>query len=213
MENWVIRTLGSSVGKKQLMAVTGLGFIGFLTMHLIGNLTIYMGADAFNSYAEHLHALGPLVLVSEMGLLLLLCVHVTTGSLLFYENWQARPQRYVSKKWAGGRTVFSATMPYTGFLMLVFVVVHLITFKFADIGQPVFEIASGVFANMCYVFFYTFSMIVVAFHVKHGLWSAFQTFGANHPKYMPAVQGLSILFGLAVAAGFGFLPTVFLIMA
>ena len=213
MDNWVMRTFGTSVGKKQLMAVTGLSFIGFLTMHLIGNLTIYLGKDSFNAYAEHLHALGPLVTVAELGLLLLACVHVTTGVILFYQNWKARPARYTVKKWAGGRTLFSATMPYTGFLVLLFVLIHLLTFRFVDLTPGIYSVATDVFRHTGYVFYFTFSVIVVAFHVKHGLWSAFQTLGANHPKYMPVVSALSLIFALAVAAGFGLLPTVFLMMA
>ena len=207
--DWVKGTFGTSIGKKQLMAVTGLGFIGFLTGHLLGNLTIYLGPDAFNSYAEHLHALGPLVNVAEIGLLLFAIVHVSTGLLLFYRNYKARPVKYVGKKWAGGRTIFSATMPYTGLLILLFLIIHLKTFHFVDHdNQTISQIVSHAFANMGYVLFYTFSMVVVAFHVKHGFWSAFQTLGANHIKYMPTVFVLSAFCALVAGIGFGFLPVV-----
>ncbi|MGD8266652.1 MAG: succinate dehydrogenase, partial [Desulfobacterales bacterium] len=76
---WLTQILGSSIGKKLMMAVTGLSFIGFLAGHLAGNLTIYGGADAFNGYAEHLHALGPLLAVAEFGLLGLFVIHVLVG--------------------------------------------------------------------------------------------------------------------------------------
>ncbi len=207
--DWVIRTIGSSIGKKQLMAVTGLGFIGFLVGHLIGNLTIYFGVDAFNSYAKHLHELGPLVTIAELGLVTMAVIHVSMAALLVYQNWKARPVRYVCKKGAGGRTLFSRTMPYTGALIFVFVVIHLLNFHFVDHeNQTIWQIVSGVFISPGYVLFYIFSVVVVAFHVKHGLWSAFQTFGASHVKYMPAVFGLSVLFALAVGLGFGFLPVI-----
>ena len=107
--NWITQTFGSSVGKKLLMAVTGLGFIGFLTAHLAGNLSIYAGRDAFNDYALHLHALGPLLTVFELGLLTLAVIYVFTGLLLFYQNWQARPKRYKVYKSSGGRPIGSAT--------------------------------------------------------------------------------------------------------
>ncbi|HSO19012.1 MAG TPA: succinate dehydrogenase, partial [Desulfosarcina sp.] len=124
--NWITGTLGSSIGKKLMMAVTGFSFCGFLVTHLAGNLTIYGGRDAFNSYAEHLHSLGPLVTAAELVLLTLFLVHVGTGVILFLQNLKARPVRYAVNKNAGGRTLGSATMPYTGVLILAFIVFHLL---------------------------------------------------------------------------------------
>lgn len=112
--NWVFDMLRTSIGKKLLMAFTGLGFCFFLLIHLIGNLTLYGGKNFFLAYVEHLHALGPLIIIAECGLLLFAVIHVTTGILLFVENWRARPVDYAVNKTAGGRTIGSATMPYTG---------------------------------------------------------------------------------------------------
>ncbi len=205
--NWFITTLSASIGKKVLMAISGLCFCGFLIMHLAGNLTLYGGRDAFNTYAEKLHSLGPLLTVAELGLLGLALLHVGTGLLLFLNNLKARPERYVVSKSAGGRTISSATMPYTGLLMLLFIVFHLFTFSFVDKSQEtIYDIVSRTFASPVYVFVYIIAMVIVALHVRHGLWSAFQTLGASHPKYMPLIMGASLLFGLLVAAGFGFLP-------
>ncbi len=100
--------------------------------HLAGNLTLYGGGEMFNSYAEHLHGFGPLVTLAEWGLLALALVHITTGSILFFQNFMARPQRYHMNKWAGGRTISSATMPYTGFVIVAFVIFHLLNFHFVD---------------------------------------------------------------------------------
>jgi len=211
--NWITRTLGSSIGKKLMMALTGLGFTGFLAGHLAGNLTIYGGKDAFNSYAEHLHSLGPLVTLAEIGLLTFAIIHIGTGLLLFYQNWKARPVRYAVDKRAGGRTLGSGTMPYTGLLMLVFILVHLLNFHFVDkTDTTIFQIVSNAFENMTYVIFYVAAMIVVAIHVSHGFWSAFQTLGANHPKYMPVIQGLGLAFSIIVGLGFGFIPIYFSIL-
>jgi len=205
--NWVTNTFGSSVGKKLMMAVTGLFFCLFLVLHLAGNLTIYMGKDVFNSYAEHLHSLGPLVTVAEWGLLIFAVVHVSTGLFLFYQNFKARPQRYAVNKRAGGRTLGSATMPYTGVVLLLFVFYHLFNFHFVDkTHTTIFQIVSNAFAQPGYVLIYTFAMIIAAVHVSHGFWSAFQTLGANHPKYTPFLRGLSIVFSLIVGIGFGFIP-------
>ena len=98
-------------------------------------------------------------------------------------------------------------MPYTGLIILGFVIFHLINFSFVDkADRTIFQIVSSAFANPVYVAIYMVVMIVVALHVRHGLWSAFQTLGGNHPKYMPAIMMLSIVIGLIVAVGFGLLP-------
>jgi len=190
-----------------MMALTGLSFCAFLAIHLFGNLTIYGGKTRFNAYSDHLHSLGVLINVAEIGLLLLALIHVLLATLLYVENWQARPVRYVMKTNAGGRTLSSTLMPYTGLYLLVFVIIHLLTFHFVDRGnQGIFQIVANVFSKPGYVIFYAFSMIVAAFHVKHGFWSAFQTLGGNHPKYMPLIRAVSLIFSLCVAAGFGFIP-------
>lgn len=206
--NWLTRTLSSSVGKKLLMALTGLGFIGFLVGHLIGNLTIYGGPDLFNAYAHHLHSLGPLVTVAEISLLAFAIIHVTIGLTLFYQNYTARPTRYkVDKTGGGGRTIGSTTMPYTGLFMLAFVVFHLINFHFVDkTDTTIAQIVSASFASPTYVLVYVVSMVLVALHVSHGFWSAFQTFGLNHPKYMPTIWMLTIVLAIIFGIGFGFLP-------
>ena len=212
--NWITGTLGSSIGKKLMMAISGISFCGFLSAHLAGNLTIYGGKEAFNSYAEHLHALGPLVTVAEIGLLAFALVHVITGLVLFLGNLKARPVRYAVNKSAGGRTLGSATMPYTGVILLAFIVFHLINFHFVDkTDTTIFNIVSNAFGNPVYVVIYIVAMIVAAIHVSHGFWSAFQTIGANHPKYMPLIRTLSIVFAVVVGVGFGFLPIYIFLLA
>lgn len=211
---WLLDIIESSIGKKMLMALTGLGFCVFLFGHLAGNLTIYGGKDAFNSYASHLHSLGPILTVAEIGLLVFAMVHILSGSLLFWGNLKARPQRYIMKKSAGGRTIGSSTMPYTGFLVLLFVIFHLMNFHFVDkTNTTIFQIVQNAFSNPIYVGIYVAAMLVVGIHVSHGFWSAFQTLGANHPKYMPLIKGFSICFSLIVGMGFGFLPIYFLYMS
>ena len=190
------------------MALSGACFIGFLLGHLGGNITLYFGKDTFNSYAEHLHALGILVTMAEISLLSLLVIHVLTGIILFFQNLAARPQRYVANKRAGGRTWASATMPYTGVLILSFVLLHLINFHFVKKtpDNTIFDIVSKTFAQPGYMVIYIIAMIVVALHVSHGFWSLFQTLGANHPKYMPIITKVGIVLSLVFGIGFGLLP-------
>jgi len=205
--NWLANTLFSSIGKKLLMAVTGLCFCIFLSAHLAGNLTIFGGKTMFNGYAEHLHAMGVLLVIAEWGMLFFALIHIATGLTLFYQNFQARPTRYQVNKRAGGRTLGSATMPYSGILLLCFVIFHLVNFHFADKSQTtIYDIVTNAFNNPLYVALYVIAMIVTAVHVSHGFWSAFQTVGANHPKYMPMIRTLSLIFALAVGIGFGVLP-------
>jgi succinate dehydrogenase / fumarate reductase cytochrome b subunit len=205
--NWLINTLGTSIGKKLMMAITGLGFCCFLIAHLAGNLTLYAGKDAFNAYAERLHSLGALLTLAEIGLLVFAVVHILTGATLFYQNFKARPAGYSVNKNAGGRTIGSFTMPYTGFILLLFIIYHLLNFHFVDkTNTTIFEIVSSAFAKPGHVIIYIIAMITAAIHVSHGLWSAFQTIGANHPKYMPFIKGASLVFSLIVGIGFGFIP-------
>jgi len=212
--NWISSMLGSSIGKKLMMAITGLGFCGFLAGHLAGNLTIYGGKDAFNGYAEHLHALGPLLTLAELGLLTFGLIHIITGLILYVENLKARPVRYAVDKSAGGRTLGSSTMPYTGLILLAFIVFHLMNFSFVDkTNTTIFNLVSEAFSNPGYVAVYIIAMIAAAIHVSHGLWSAFQTIGANHPKYMPIIQGFGTIFAVVIGVGFGFLPVYIFLLA
>lgn len=205
--SWLRHTIGTSVGKKMLMAATGLCFIGFLTIHLAGNLTLLGGGDRFNAYAAHLHALGPFLTAAELILLLLAAVHVITGAWLFVQNLRARPVRYAVTRRSGGRTVGSATMPYSGILIFAFVIYHLSNFSFADhSGTTIHAIVSAAFADPTTVAVYLGAMVLVGLHVRHGFWSLFQTLGANHPKYMPFVMRASIALGVLLGIGFGLLP-------
>lgn len=205
--NWLFNTLSSSIGKKLLMAVTGLSFCGFLTTHLLGNLTVYGGPDAFNEYVEKLHSLGELITIAEWVLLLFFITHVLTGLILFVGNLNARPVGYAVKKNGGGRTIGSRTMPYTGVLLLMFIIYHLMGFHFVDhAGRTVFEIVSEAFTNPVNVAIYIAAVVIAAIHVSHGLWSGFHTIGAAHPKYTPLFKGLALVFAVVVGVGFGFLP-------
>jgi len=207
--SWFSSAIGSSVGKKLLMALTGLAFIGFLAAHLAGNFAIYAGKAAFNGYAEKLQSLGPLLYVFRAGLIVFAVVHITTGLVLFLQNRKARPVSYTTYASAGGRTLSSRTMPYTGLVILAFVVFHLFHFTFVDkTATTIFDLVTVAFNRPGVIALYAVAMVIVALHVRHGFWSAFQTIGANHPKYMPAVSVLSLAAGWAVAAGFGLLPIV-----
>jgi succinate dehydrogenase / fumarate reductase, cytochrome b subunit len=212
--NWLVKTFTSSIGKKQVMAVTGLCFCLFITIHLMGNFTIYAGKDSFLSYVDHLHSVEALVTLAEIGLILFAVLHIGMGLFLFLENRSARPTPYAVKKSAGGQTIGSWTAPYTGLLILVFVIFHLIKFRFVDkMTIDDFVILSKTFADFGFwTLFYIAGVILVAVHVSHGFWSGFQTLGLSHPKYMPLIEGLAIVFSLVIGIGFASIP-VFLFLS
>jgi succinate dehydrogenase / fumarate reductase cytochrome b subunit len=211
--NWYLFILGSSVGKKLLMAVTGLGLIGFLAVHLLGNVMAFAGADAFNGYAAKLHSLQPYLTVFNIGLATLGLVHIVVGAILFFENLRARPTRYKIYQNPGGRTIGSYTMPYTGVLILLFVIFHLFKFTFVDkTVTPIYQQMSATFANPLWVLMYVVAMVIVALHISHGFWSLFQTCGVNHPRYMPLIMALGLVVTFAFGIGFGILPIYLLII-
>jgi len=206
--NWLVKTFSSSIGKKQVQAVTGLLFCLFIAVHLMGNLTIYAGKESFLSYVDHLHSVEALVTVAEFGLIFFAVLHIGMGLYLFLENRRARPVAYAVDKSAGGRTIGSRTAPYSGALILVFVIFHLIRFRFVDkMTINDFMILSNTFAEFGFwTLFYIAGVIVVAVHVSHGFWSGFQTLGLNHPKYMPFVERVGIIFSLIIGIGFASIP-------
>jgi succinate dehydrogenase cytochrome b subunit len=212
--NWYLFILGSSIGKKILMAVTGVSMIGFLATHLLGNLMAFAGADAFNHYAAKLHSMQPYLSVFNVGLATLGLVHIVFGVLLFFENLRARPKGYKMVRNPGGRTIGSNTMPYTGVLILIFVILHLLKFTFADKSvTPIYQQMAAAFSNPLWVIFYVAAMVVVAVHISHGFWSLFQTLGLNHPRYMPLIMKLGLAVSIVFGIGFGILPIYMLIMA
>ena len=212
--NWYLFILGSSVGKKMLMAVTGLCLIGFLAVHLLGNFMAFAGAAAFNDYAAKLHSLQPYLSVFNLVLAILGLIHIVIGTILFFDNLKARPEGYKVYKNPGGRTIGSNTMPYTGALILIFVISHLFKFTFVDKSvTPIYQQMAAAFANPMWVLIYVVAMVIVAVHISHGFWSMFQTFGLNHPRHMPLIMKVGLAVTLVFGIGFGILPIYLLIIA
>ena len=208
--SWFIQTCTSSLGKKYIMAVTGLMLGGFLLVHAAGNSSIFWGRNAFLSYAEHLHSLGPLIPLAEIILLSIFLLHVVTGISLFLQNLQARADRYEVSKPAGGRTWGSRTMPYTGATILVFIILHLFNVRFTDQSVPVADIVDKVLSRPFYTHLYAIGMTVLALHISHGFWSLFQTLGINHPRYNLIIRiGGYLVTGLLITV---FLIIIFLLL-
>jgi len=206
MMGWFLRIVWTSIGKKMVMALTGLIFISFLCVHLLGNLTIYGGKDSLLNYSSRLHSLGIIINLIEIVLLLCAILHISFGLILFLENIRARPVSYSMKRYEGGRTLSSALMPYSGAFLLIFVIFHLFTFHFGVVRSELYDVVKRWFSSFPYVIFYILGMIAVALHVRHGFWSAFQSLGLNHPKYMGAIWVLSYILSILFLIGFGSIP-------
>jgi succinate dehydrogenase / fumarate reductase cytochrome b subunit len=202
---WMISTIKSSIGKKSVMAVTGLMLGLFLVAHLAGNATAFFGRTAFNSYATHLHSLGDLIKVFELLLLTVFAVHIYFGIALFLENLEARPCRYEVDNSAGGRTWASRTMPYTGILVLVFIVHHLAKFHFGGF-ESVSDLVRDNLSRPISGGYYLFSLALLTLHISHGFWSFFQTLGMNHPKYNTPIKLLTLLGSILIGITFIMIP-------
>ena len=186
----------------------------FLCIHLLGNLMAFAGAEAFNGYAHKLHSLEPYITVFNIFLVAIASIHISIGLILFIQNMAARPDKYQLTKNPGGRTFASDTMPYTGALIFLFLVIHLGTFTFVDKSVvPIYQLMVSKFDNFGWVLFYITAMAIVAVHISHGFWSLFQTFGLNHYDHMPVIEKFGLIFALAIGAGFGCLPVYLLFFA
>ncbi|MCI5121206.1 MAG: succinate dehydrogenase [Candidatus Electrothrix sp. AUS4] len=173
----------SPLGRKYIMALTGFLLGVFLLMHAAGNSFIFQGKAAFNAYAERLHSLGPLVPTVELLLFIIFLTHIIFGLTLFLANREATGSRYAVKHSAGGKTWGSRTMPWTGFALLAFLLLHLCNVRFIEEGAPLGDVVGQTLANPLYALFYFVGITALTLHVSHGFWSLLQTWGLYHPRY------------------------------
>lgn len=210
----MISYFSSSIGRKHILAFTGLGLCGFLLTHLAANLLIPFSPQAFNTYSYKLIT-NPLIYVAEGGLLAMFLVHIGLAVWLNLESRSARPERYsVKKKTGRGTTVASSTMVFTGLITLVFLVLHLLNLKF---GAEYTVTYDGVemrdlhrlvliyFTSLPNVAWYVVAHIALALHTCHGFQSAFQSLGLNHPRYSKCIATIGKLYALAIGGGFAFI--------
>jgi succinate dehydrogenase / fumarate reductase cytochrome b subunit len=204
----------SSIGRKHLVAITGLLLCGFLLGHLTGNLLLIAGPDAFNLYAHKLVSLGPILYLIEAALTAVFLVHLGLAIKLNLENKKAKGKYQMKKCTGRGTTFMSATMPYTGIVLLIFIILHLMNLKFGT-NYPttvdgvemrdLYRTTMEYFQSPVNVLWYVFSMVCAALHTAHGFSSALQSLGINHPKYYPKFKLLSYLYALVIGGGFSFL--------
>jgi succinate dehydrogenase / fumarate reductase cytochrome b subunit len=212
----------SSLGKKFIMAVTGLIMVLFVIAHMFGNFTIFGGAEGINSYAAHLRAIPPLLWVFRAVMVAAFLVHIWMGITLYMENRAARPVEYAMKQ--NLRTSFSArTMLWTGLVLGVFVLYHLQHLTLHVAISP--EIAAGVggnfdplqrpdvfkmvvlsFAEAGIALIYVVAMIVLLLHLAHGIQSFFQSLGTTNDSTLPVLEKLGRAVAFVLMIGFVLVP-------
>jgi succinate dehydrogenase / fumarate reductase cytochrome b subunit len=205
----------SSVGTKLLIASTGLALVGFLVVHLAGNLLLFWGPEAYNDYAHALIS-NPLVIPAEIGLLAVFILHAGRAVLNFLSNRQARPQPYETRRRAGGasrKSWASTTMIASGLVLFLFVPIHLVTFKFgphytaAETGvRDLYRLVVEIFQAPAYVVFYVVTMTIVGLHLRHGVSSSLQSLGLMPERWTRAFLWSGIGVAILVGAGFLLIP-------
>jgi succinate dehydrogenase / fumarate reductase cytochrome b subunit len=210
------RFFSSSVGTKFLIGVTGLLLFAYLILHLVGNAIIFFGQEAFNGYAHALIS-NPIVIPVEIGLLLVFLLHIYKTIRMWFSNQAARPVAYSKKAPAGHtsrKSVASTTMILSGLVIAIFVVIHVRQFKFGsfylveggDAVRDLYRTEIEVFQQPVWVAFYVICTLLVALHLRHGIASAFQSLGFDHPTYTRRIVTWGIIGAVIIGCGLAIIP-------
>jgi succinate dehydrogenase / fumarate reductase cytochrome b subunit len=228
------KTFSFSVGKKLIMGLTGFFLISFLIVHLIGNLLLFVGPEAFNEYAAFMGHTW-YIRIAEVILFAGFAIHIYDGLSLAIQNRRARPVRYAVKNNRHNSSWASRNMKWTGIILLIFLILHLISFflgaRFGiEIGigidtasfpykgivlngeESLWHKSAAQFAVEWYSVIYVLAMGVVSFHLVHGFQSAFQTLGWKFPKYAPIIEKTGVAFAIVIPAAFAAIPIYFVIL-
>ena len=215
-----MQLLSNTVGRKVLMAVTGLFMLLFVAVYLLGNSSIFAGPDGINTYAAKLHGLGPFVWVFRIFMGAMLAVHMVFGVLLTLENSAANPGKYAVKKMLKA-TFASETMIWTGLLLLCFLGYHLAQFTLRvtpDIGDAaratrpgdVFSMVKASFRITWISLVYITAMVALFLHLSHGIQSVFQSLGVSNDKALPQYERYGKLLSALFLLGYCSIPVLIL---
>ena len=194
------------------MALTGVVLVGFVLGHLTGNLLFFRGKDALNEYAAWLHNHGGLIWTARLGLIISVFLHIWTGIQLTLENRASRqggPQVEATRRASLG----SRTMPYSGVIILAFIVFHLLHFTFRtvalgghDFQGDVYEMVRFGFSQPAVAIFYIVGMVLLCLHLGHGIASIFQTLGLRNERWRGRLETASAVLAWVIALGFISIP-------
>lgn len=206
-QGWLWLFFNSSIGRKAIMAVTGIILTLFVIGHMLGNLQVFMGEEALNRYAAFLRIEPPILWTIRIVLLAAALLHIITGFLLWLDNRKARPEKYAYMRTVQA-TLASRTMLYTGLLVLGFILYHLLHLTFHAVGPTGSEHGEvNVYRNVVAGFqdpfitvLYIVAQLLLYFHLSHGIQSTFQTLGFSHPKYDRGVKRLGLALSFIIVA-------------
>lgn len=219
----LFQVLTSSLGKKIIMAVTGFGLVGFVIIHMLGNLQIFLGQDTLNAYASLLKASAEVLWAFRIGLLAMAVLHIVAAVALVLENRKARPQGYEAERNAASWA--SRTMPITGIVVAVFVIFHILHFTVGAVGSEyyahnlppdakgradVYTMVKEGFSNPWISGFYILSVALLCWHLSHGVSSMFQSLGLRNRRSAPVLDKLAIGVSVAVFVGMSSVPAAIL---
>jgi len=214
----------SSIGKKWIMGLTGFALVGFIIIHMVGNLQIFIGADTLNAYAKFLKTSNEVLWAFRLGLLAVVSAHILAAIALVMENNGARPAAYRAEKNPASKA--SRTMIYSGTLVLVFIVFHLLHFTagriypeyFAHNLPPDAEGRADVYSMVVRGFsipwvsaFYILSVGLLSWHLSHGVSSMFQSVGLRNKRSAPVLDALAILLSVVIFVGMSAVPAAVLL--
>ena len=195
----------STLGKKVLMAVTGIILFGFVVGHMLGNLQIYLGAEQLNHYAELLQANQPFLWSFRLVMLFCVAVHIIAAVQVWLRNRAARPVKYRMFN-PPGLDYAARTMVWSGPILALFNGYHLLDFTVGStnpdfIRGDVYHNVVASFSHPVIALFYVGANLLLAFHLYHGLWSLFQTFGWDHHTYGALRRYAAVFFAVLIGAG------------
>ena len=201
--------LSSTIGKKVLVAITGILFCLFLLFHLVNNLVIYTGEENFNYLVSSLEKIKPLIRLLEVVLLTILVVHISNSVYLSIQSRKSGNQTSLSDVKKPNAPLSSRTMLFTGSVLFIFIVVHLSTFWFnfqlTDDHDAYYNMVTNSaigFGNIFITILYLVAMVILGFHLKHGFSSAIQTLGIKDTSIGKVVSTIGVVFWLFIPAGF-----------
>jgi succinate dehydrogenase / fumarate reductase cytochrome b subunit len=201
----------SSVGKKVIMAVTGLIWLAYLITHVLANLLVLQGPAKINAYSAFLHGTGGALWAARLVLIAALVLHITAAVQLAARSQEARPTGYAAGRKPQVSTFASRTIRWGGALILIFLVYHILHFtvgtahpSFID-GDPYHNVAAG-FHDPLVVGFYLIAMVAVGLHLYHGVWSSGRSLGLSPPSPHPLRRTMALVLALLIWLGFSIIP-------
>jgi succinate dehydrogenase / fumarate reductase cytochrome b subunit len=204
------RFYDSTIGKKVVMAVSGIALFLFVVAHLLGNLQFFEGPEKMNAYGRFLRIEPTLLWAARIGLLVMVLAHIWSSIQLALRKQEARPVGYVKKK-AIASSYASRTMYWSGPIVAVFIIYHLLDFTFGTLNPgyregAVYENIVRSFSNPIVALFYIVAMAMLCTHLWHGLWSMFQSLGLASPAHKPLIQRLAAVIAVLIFLGFSSIP-------